>query len=189
MTPEHEFDGISAGVLEAACRVSLLILDVDGVLTDCGLYYDAEGKVCKRFHVQDGLGIWIARKAGIHVAVITGQAVASVDARMRDLGISDYFSGCSDKRDKYMELLQKYSLSQDQAAYVGDDWVDLPVMAQVGFPVAVADAQPEVRDIARYCTRTRGGNGAVREVIRLLLHSRGMLRQLAGQWKEGLPHE
>jgi len=186
MTAETEFDGLAAGVLEAARRVSLLVLDVDGVLTDCGLYYDAAGNVCKRFNVQDGLGMHIARQAGISVAVITGQAVAAVDARMRDLGVSDYYPGCSDKRDSFAELLRKYALSSDQAAYVGDDWVDLPIMAQVGFPVAVANAQPEVLAAACYCTRARGGEGAVREVVRLLLHSRGVLRQLADQWKDGV---
>ena len=181
------FARIDPAVLEAAKAISLLVLDVDGVLTDGGLYYDAQGNVLKRFDVQDGLGIGMARKAGITVAVITGQDSPAVEQRMRILGIEEYYAGRFNKLSSFADLMERHSLVREQVAYLGDDWVDLAVMSRAGLPLAVANAQPEVKAIARYVTQARGGRGAVREVVRLLLHSRGLLASLAAQWMDGPP--
>ncbi|MDR0338682.1 MAG: HAD hydrolase family protein [Desulfovibrio sp.] len=168
--------------IQAAVDIRLLVLDVDGVLTDGGLYYDLRNQVMKRFDVQDGLGIKIAQKAGIRVAVITGLDSDAVEARVRDLGIGDYFAGFLDKRACLEELKDRHSLQWEQMAYLGDDWVDLSVMDMVGLPLAVANAQPEVKKIAAYVTTARGGQGAVREIIRHLLMAQGKYEEVLAAW-------
>ena len=168
--------------IHAASDIRLLVLDVDGVLTDGGLYYDLQNQVMKRFDVQDGLGIKIAQKAGIHVAVITGLDSPAVAARVRDLGITDYYAGFLDKRNCLEELRDRHNLQWEQIAYLGDDWVDLSVMDMVGLPLAVANAQPEVKNIAGYVTTAKGGQGAVREVIRHLLMAQGKYEAVLAAW-------
>lgn len=165
-----------------ATDILMLVLDVDGVLTDGGLYYDLQNQVMKRFDVQDGLGIKIALSSGIHIAVITGLVSKAVESRMRDLGIQDYYAGYHDKRACLEELRQRYTLSWPQMAYLGDDWVDLSVMAQVGLPLAVANAQPEVKAAAQYVTNAKGGQGAVREIIRHLLMAQGKYEAVLASW-------
>jgi 3-deoxy-D-manno-octulosonate 8-phosphate phosphatase (KDO 8-P phosphatase) len=182
---EPVFPRLNPEVYTAAAKISLLVLDVDGVLTDGGLYFDADGRVTKRFHVQDGLGIGILRKRGVRVAVITGQDEPAVAARMRALRIEDYYPGCRDKTTRMAELMEKYGVGPEESAFVGDDWIDLPVFGMVALPIAVANAQPEVKAAARYVTEVGGGHGAVREVTRLLLHCRGELESLAALWTEG----
>ena len=168
--------------VHAASDIRLLVLDVDGVLTDGGLYYDLQNQVMKRFDVQDGLGIKIAQKAGIAVAVITGLVSPAVECRVRDLGICDYYAGFHDKRECLEEIRQRHSLQWENMAYLGDDWVDLSVMDMVGLPMAVANAQPEVKNIASYITTAKGGQGAVREVIRHLLMAQGKYEAVLAAW-------
>lgn len=164
-------------------RVKLVILDVDGVLTDGGLYYGPDGGVAKRFHAQDGLGITVARESGLlRFAVITGMDKPSVAQRLRDLHIDDYFPGFIDKRECCASIREHYQLEKEAIAFVGDDWVDIPVMAAVGAPLAVANAQPETKAAALYVTEARGGDGAVREVIRLILYCKGQLDQVFTAW-------
>ncbi len=179
-----EFARIPEAVLTAARKVELLIVDVDGVMTDGGLYYDAAGGVIKRFHVHDGLGVALARRCGLKIAVITGQDSPAVAARMRDLKIEDYFPGFIDKRESYATVRERHGLLPEQVAYLGDDWVDLPVICQVGLPLAVADAQPEVKAAALHVTAAKGGHGAVREAICLILHSRRVLDSALAGWME-----
>ncbi len=167
---------------KAATPIKLLVLDVDGVLTDGGLYYDLQNQVMKRFDVQDGLGIKIAMKNGITVAVITGLKSKAVEARMCDLKIEDYHAGFLDKRDCLRCIQEKYGLDWSEIAYLGDDWVDLSVMSMVGLPLAVANAQPEVKKSALYVTTAHGGRGAVREVIRLLLMAQGKYEAALAAW-------
>ena len=168
--------------LQSAADIRLLVLDVDGVLTDGGLYYDLQNQVIKRFDVQDGLGIKIAQQAGIIIAVITGLISSAVASRMRDLGITDYYAGYLDKRACLEEIREKYDLRWEQMAYLGDDWVDLSVMDMVGLPLAVANAQPEVKSIANYITTAKGGQGAVREVVRHLLIAQGKYNAVLSAW-------
>lgn len=168
--------------IQVAADIRLLVLDVDGVLTDGGLYYDLQNQVMKRFDVQDGLGIKIAQQAGIQVAVISGLDSPAVATRVRDLGIADYYGGYLDKRACLEELKEKHGLLWEQMAYLGDDWVDLSVMDMVGLPLAVANAQPEVKNIASYVTAAKGGQGAVREVIRHLLMAQGKYEAVLAAW-------
>ncbi len=161
--------------------VKLLILDVDGVLTDGGLYYDHLGNVTKRFHVQDGLGIKIAQSFGLTVAVITGLTHGAVEKRVRELGIEEYHAGHVDKVPLMDGICSRLGCARTQIAYLGDDWVDAGVMQVVGLPMAVANAQPEILRLAKWVSRLHGGQGAVREAIMFLLTCRG---QYAAAWEK-----
>lgn len=178
------FAALPTETRERVAKVRLLILDVDGVLTDGGLYYGPDGTVSKRFNVQDGIGISLARHGGIRVGVITGQDQPSVAARLAHLGIDDYFCGPIPKCTSYETLRERCGLLREEVAFLGDDWIDLPVMRVVGAPLAVANAQPEVRDAALYVTHARGGHGAVREAVRLILYCKGHLDRAFNTWME-----
>ncbi|GFM35440.1 KdsC family phosphatase [Desulfovibrio psychrotolerans] len=169
---------------EIARNIHVIVLDCDGVLTDGGLYYDVQGNVSKRFNVQDGLGIKVAQSQGIHVAVITGLESEAVKSRILSLGIDDYFAGYLDKMDCLEQIRVKYGIELSQMAYVGDDWVDLAPMRAVGLAVAVSNAQPEVCELAHFVTQRRGGDGAVREVIRFVLKAQGKLADAMARWNE-----
>lgn len=165
-------------LLALAKNIALMVFDLDGVFTDGGLYFDPGGGLHKRFDVQDGLGILMAREAGLKVAVITGQDSEAAAARMKMLKITDYYYGFVDKRDSIHNLRMKYDLEWSQISYLGDDWVDLAPMNMVGLPAAVHNAQPEVRAAARMLTRAPGGRGAVREFIKFILHAQNKLQPL-----------
>lgn len=164
-----------------AREISLLVLDVDGVLTDGGLYVDGRGEITKRFHAVDGLGIKAAQIAGLMVAVISGLDNPSVAARIKELGIAEYHPGHYRKVPILQEIWERTGTSPEQTAYLGDDWVDAGPMGLVGLPMAVADAQPEILDLALWVTTRPGGQGAVREAIRFLLAASGRL-QTAYDW-------
>lgn len=165
-----------------AAKVRILFLDVDGVLTDGGLYYDAEGRITKRFDVKDGLGIKTAQRAGLEIAVLTGLDHPGVGARVRELGITEYVAGRHKKTPLVEDVLARRGLAPEAAAYLGDDWVDAGPMGLVGLPMAVADAEPEIKALARYVTARPGGRGAVREVIALILGAQGLYDGLFARW-------
>lgn len=171
-------------VEDLAGAIRLLVLDVDGVLTDGGLYYTAEGLAMKRFHVLDGIGIRLAREVGIEVAVISGMDVPCVVKRLEMLGVTEYHGGSDNKRTVLDALRMRKGLEWRQIAYLGDDWVDLAPMAAVGLPAAVANAVPEVKQAARYITEKSGGEGAVREFVDFLLACRGVRERLLEEWKQ-----
>lgn len=154
-------------------RLKLLILDVDGVLTDGRLFFDDHGKEYKCFHARDGHGIKLLRQSGVEVAVISGRKSNSVALRMQNLGVELVYQGHENKRAAFAEILQTLNLQAVQVAHVGDDVLDLPVMTQVGFAVAVADANFAVKQRADWCTQTSGGLGAVREVCDLIMQVQG----------------
>lgn len=156
-----------------AKQIALLILDVDGVLTNAQLVFDSQGEVMKVFHTQDGLGITAAHKAGLKTAIITGRETEMVRRRGLELKIGDVYQGAMDKVQAFQELLAKYQLSPEQVAYVGDDLNDLAVLTQVGLACAVANAVPDVKERVHFITTREGGRGAVREVIELILKSQG----------------
>lgn len=158
-------------LLQRAARIRLLVLDVDGVLTDGRLYFNAEGETMKAFHVRDGAGIVQVRKAGIQVAIISGRASTAVNKRMAELGVLHVGQGIHDKQAALRELLQELQISADALACVGDDTPDLPMLQMAHLAVAVADAHPTVRAAAHYVTQTPGGLGAVREVCDLILQA------------------
>ncbi len=152
--------------------IKILILDVDGVLTDGRIIINDHGEETKAFNVKDGYGIRALLDAGIDVAVITGRKSGVVAHRAKDLGIRSVYQGVADKRSACMRLLEERHLTGGQACYIGDDLPDIPVLQYVGMPVAVADAVKEVREAALYITEKNGGNGAVREVCELILKAR-----------------
>ncbi|WP_461209486.1 KdsC family phosphatase [Desulfocurvus sp. DL9XJH121] len=175
---------MSAKPSEQAARVRLLVLDVDGVLTDGGLYYDHQGNVSKRFNVQDGLGIKLAQAAGLHVAVISGLDSPAVASRVRELGIEEYHAGHTAKIDVLKGICERLKLGLDEVAFLGDDWVDAGVMSLVGLPMAVANAQPEILVLADVITELAGGQGAVREAVRYILDARGDLDAQWAKWRK-----
>jgi 3-deoxy-D-manno-octulosonate 8-phosphate phosphatase (KDO 8-P phosphatase) len=167
-------------VLTRASRVRLLILDIDGVLTDGRLYFDAKGESLKVFHVRDGHGIKMAQQSGIEVAWVSGRRSDAAYHRARELGISRFYEGVRDKVAILEELLAALTLKPSEVAAMGDELVDLPLLHRVGLGVAVADAVPEVAAAAHWVTSLSGGRGAVREVCDLLLKAQD-------KWLEGEP--
>ena len=160
-------------VLERASRIRLLVLDVDGVLTDGRLYISAAGEELKVFHVRDGSGLVAAQRAGIAVAIISGRDSAAVTRRAAELGIRHVRQGVSDKGAELDRLLAELGVAAEHAACVGDDTPDLPMLRRAGLAVAVADAHPALREAAHWTTPSNGGLGAVRDVCDLLLSTRG----------------
>lgn len=162
-------------VTAIAKQIQLLILDVDGVLTDGQIYYSANGDEIKAFHIHDGWGIRALIRSGISIAVITGRKSALTKRRADELNIPYYFEGQQHKLDAYGQLKDKLQLTDQQIAYVGDDILDLPVMRKVGLPVAVQNAVKPVQAVATWHTTKSGGNGAVREVCELIMNAQGTL--------------
>ncbi|MGL5628957.1 MAG: 3-deoxy-manno-octulosonate-8-phosphatase KdsC [Plesiomonas shigelloides] len=172
---------VSAEVIARAEKIRLLILDVDGVMSDGLIYMGNNGEELKAFNVRDGYGIRCALTSGIEVAIITGRKAKLVEDRCKTLGITYLWQGQSDKRHAYCELLNTLSLRPEEVAYIGDDLIDWPVMAEVGLSVAVADAHPLLIPRAHYVTHINGGRGAVREVCDVLLLAQGKLDEAKGQ--------
>ena len=165
-------------VLDRAKHIKLLVLDVDGVLTDGRLFFDNDGVEYKSFHSRDGLGIRLLWQSGVEVAVISGRQSKSVAARMKMLGIEYVFQGYKDKRLALKELSRKTGVLPANMAYVGADLIDLPVMSQVGLAIAVSDANFAVKDYAHWCTGLPGGQGAVREVCDMLMQAQGTFENI-----------
>lgn len=157
---------------DAASRVRLLVLDVDGVMTDGRLYYGARGEALKVFHVRDGLGVKLLAAAGVTVAVISGRKSGMTARRCRELGIRHVLQGVQDKLARFQRLRTRMGLPADACACVGDDIPDVALMRAVGLAFAVSDAHPQARSAAHVITRLAGGQGAVREVCDYLLQAR-----------------
>ncbi|NNM62160.1 MAG: HAD hydrolase family protein [Steroidobacteraceae bacterium] len=153
-------------------KIELLVLDVDGVLTDGSLYFGARGEVLKVFHVQDGHGIKLLQASGVAVAVISGRRSPAVTRRMRELGLRHVVQGCADKAAALASIGAKLGVAPTSAACLVDDTPDLPLMASVGFAAAVADAHPIVRAAAHWVAAANGGRGAVRELCDAILRAR-----------------
>ncbi|CAD6872932.1 3-deoxy-manno-octulosonate-8-phosphatase KdsC [Methylomonas fluvii] len=160
-------------LLSVVKQLKLLILDVDGVLTDGRLFFDDNGKEYKCFHARDGHGIKLLRQTGVEVAVISGRKSNSVGLRMQSLGVELVYQGQENKRAAFAEILQRLALTPEQVGYIGDDILDLPVMRQVGFAVAVQDANFVLKNYAHWQTQAAGGLGAVREVCDLIMQVQG----------------
>jgi len=155
-------------------RIRLLALDVDGVLTDGGVYFDSAGNETKRFHIHDGLGIVVARLAGLKIAWITGRNSPIVERRATELGVDMLRQGVRDKTIALNYLAERWSFGLNEIAYMGDDLNDLPALRIAGVAIAPANAaSPEVRDAAAWITPRSGGAGAVRDAIEAILRARG----------------
>ena len=161
-------------------NIKLVIFDVDGVLTDGSLFFDNQGQEYKAFNSQDGHGIRLLLENGIEIALITGRTSNLVKARAENLRLNPdlIYQGYRDKIPAFKDLLEKTNFSPEQIAYVGDDVIDLPIMSQVGFSIAVGDAHWFVKDNADWITEQVGGKGAAREVCELLLDAQGKLEAL-----------
>ena len=159
-------------VLERARRVRLLVLDVDGVLTDGRLFLSATGEEVKVFHVRDGSGLVAVRRAGIEVAIVSGRDSPAVTRRAAELGIRHVHQGVADKGQELDRLLAELGVDAAETACVGDDTPDLPMLRRAGLAIGVSDAHPALLEAAHWITRSPGGRGAVREVCDLLLSAR-----------------
>jgi 3-deoxy-D-manno-octulosonate 8-phosphate phosphatase (KDO 8-P phosphatase) len=167
-----------------AKETKLLLLDVDGVLTDGSIILDGEDNELKSFHVRDGHGIKMLIKAGIQVAIITGRYSKVVERRARELGISEVYQRCHRKTVALDHILEKLGLHEEEVAYMGDDLVDVPILRRVGLSIAVNDATHEAKEHAMMITRSPGGKGAVREVCDFLLKAKGVWESLSGEYFE-----
>ena len=167
---------------ERAKKVKLIISDVDGVLTDGGIYIGEQGELFKAFHVRDGFGITLALRLGFQFAIITGRKSKQLEIRAKELGITEIFQGRIDKRPAYGDVKEKFALTDEEIAYVGDDLIDLPIMAQVGFPATVADAPSEVKNYSCVVSDLNGGHGAVREVIEFILKAQGLWQDVVNSY-------
>ena len=170
------------GRSDGARQVRLLILDVDGVLTDGGLHFDNRGEEYKTFNSLDGHGIRMLLESGIEVAVITGRQSEIVRHRMNELGVRFVYQGNRDKLEAFASLLQETGLESEQVAYVGDDLPDLPIMQRVGFSIAVQNAHAFVRQHCDWVTSCSGGRGAVREVTDHILRSQSLLEKRQNEY-------
>lgn len=158
---------------ERARRIRLVVLDVDGVLTDGSLYITDSGEEFKAFHTQDGHGMKMLKASGVELAIISGRTSRSVELRAQNLGVGLLYQGVDDKLVVFGELLARFGFDAESSAFVGDDVVDLPVMRRCGLAIAVPEAPPLVKSHAHYVTRQAGGRGAVREVCEILMHAQG----------------
>src|SRR5210317_2012603 len=159
--------------LPKAKGLKLFLLDVDGVLTDGTITYTHEGNEIKSFHTRDGLGIRLLMESGVEVGLITARESEAVNRRVQDLGLKYVFQKAKNKLEIFENLLGELNLQPSEVGYMGDDWLDLPLLVRVGFAATVADAVPEVLQIAHYVTKRKGGRGAVREVCDLILEAKG----------------
>lgn len=164
---------MDAALKERASHIRMLVLDVDGVLTDGKLYFDHAGNEMKAFNTRDGLGMKALQRCGIEVAVITGRKSDAVTHRMSRLGIEHVYQGREDKLNAFLHLLDTTGLDAHQVCFAGDDWIDLPVLMRVGLAVSVADAEERVKEHAHWITDRNGGQGAVREICNLILAAQG----------------
>ncbi|MDH5728563.1 MAG: 3-deoxy-manno-octulosonate-8-phosphatase KdsC [Gammaproteobacteria bacterium] len=163
-------------IIAKAASIKLVIFDVDGVLTDGRLYVTEDGTEIKAFHSRDGHGLKMLQASGVEIAIITGRTSKIVSHRMNELGIEHVYQGQRDKVPAFEELIDKLKIAPNHVAYVGDDVVDLPVMARVGLAIATQDAHEFVKKHAHWQTPNLGGRGAARDVCELLMEARGVLQ-------------
>ncbi|MBE8954818.1 MAG: HAD hydrolase family protein [Quinella sp. 2Q5] len=164
---------ISSDAIDRARRVKLIIFDVDGVLTDGGIYHGANGELFKAFHCRDGFGITLAHMCGLKTAIITGRTSAMTAYRAAELKIDAVLQGQMNKRAAYKSLKAQFNVTDEEICYVADDVIDLPVFVQVGFRAAVGDAVHEVIERAHFVADNFGGHGAVRDVAEFILKAKG----------------
>lgn len=181
LPPQNPVLHFEPELLLRAQGVRGLILDVDGVLTDGGLYLSAEGETFKRFDSLDGHGLKLARQAGLAVMVVSGRDSAALRARLAQLGIMQWRLGCEDKLPAAQALMAPAGLAWSEMAVIGDDWPDLPLLRRAQLACAPAQAHAEVRAIAHHVTHAAGGHGAVRELCDLILTAGGHYARLLAQ--------
>lgn len=164
-------------------KIKMLIMDVDGVMTDGRIILDDGGREIKNFDVRDGHGIKLIQRYGIDVVLLTGRESQVVLHRARDLGINEVYQKVFNKKEVFNEILRKNNLDSSACAYIGDDVIDIPVLKAAGFSAAVADALDIVKKTVDYVTKNRGGRGAVREVCEMLLEAQGKWTEIAVKYE------
>ena len=172
----------SDSCMEKAKAVKLLLLDVDGILTDGTITYTHEGTEIKSFHTQDGLGIRLLREGGVETGLITARSSKALTRRAQDLALQHVFQKVENKLAVFEDLIKKLQLQPADVAYMGDDWLDLALLTSVGFSATVADSVPEVKMRVDYVTKRKGGRGAVREVCELILEAKGLYTPLVQRY-------
>lgn len=168
--------------LPKAKEVKLLLLDVDGVLTDGSISYTDEGSEIKTFNVRDGFGMNLLRKAGVEIGLITARSSNALKRRVQDLKLTHVYQGKRKKVEVFEQIIDELGLAPQQVAYMGDDWLDLALLKRVGFSATVADGDAEVKDVVDYVSRRPGGRGAVREVCELIIDAKGCYGELLEQY-------
>ena len=168
--------------LPRAKEIQLLLLDVDGVLTDGSITYGNGGAELKGFNIKDGFGIRLLREAGVEVGIITARRSEAVERRAQDLKLAHVYQGVGNKIEAFAEILAAQKLIPQQVAYMGDDWLDLPLLSRVGLAATVADGVAEVKAVAHYVTRQAGGRGAVRELCELIIEAKGLRDELLARY-------
>ena len=156
-----------------ARRIDFILMDVDGVMTDASIAFTEANLETKTFDARDGVGLWLARRAGLRTGLISGRGSVAVSRRAAELGMHEVHQKVKDKLGVYEKIAARHRLDDRQVCYIGDDLVDLPILRRVGMPVAVADARPEVIKSAPFVTEACGGRGAIREVIDAILKAQG----------------
>lgn len=169
-------------IIEKLKKIKMLLLDVDGVMTDGRIVMDSEGREMKNFNVRDGHGLVMVQRHGIAVGILTGRKSDVVEHRARDLKITEVYQGALNKKEVFAQILEKNNLTPQSIAYMGDDIVDIPVLKIAGFSVAVADALDLVKKTVDYITVNKGGYGAVREVCEMLLKAQGFWPEVAARY-------
>jgi len=169
----------NAQLAERIKKIKLLILDVDGVLTDGRIVYDSKGRDSKFFDVHDGLGVYLLKRAGIKTVLITAKGSKTIKHRAKDMRVEEFYEDISPKTKVLERILKRHNITTQEICFIGDDLVDLCMMKAVGFPVAVVNACQQVKDAACYVTQKSGGRGAVREVAELILKTQG-------KWEEAV---
>ncbi|WP_024851297.1 KdsC family phosphatase [Hydrogenovibrio kuenenii] len=164
-------------ILHKASKIKLLILDIDGVLSDNKLYYGDNGIEYKSFHTRDGHGMVMLQKSGIEIGIITGRKSPLIDKRMKDLKVKHVYQGVPDKLPTFLKLIEQEQLALDEIAYMGDDILDLPILTRVGLAACPKNADTEVPPHVHYVSRFNGGEGCVREMCELILKSQSLWQQ------------
>ena len=172
-----------SSALKAAQKIKLVLLDVDGVLTDGRLYYGNDGEELKAFDIQDGLGIKLLQNAGIKVGIITGRSSVLVERRAKELGIDHLIQGREDKLTALNELLEKITFDLEEIAFVGDDLPDLAIIRRVGLGITPANGNHLIASQALWQTKKSGGNGAVRDVAELILSAQSKLESVLASYQ------
>lgn len=158
-------------LIQKAAKIKLLILDVDGVLTDNRLYYSNDGNELKTFYTRDGHGMVMLRKSGVQMAIITGRQSELVAKRAKDLKIDHLYQGVPDKLPSFQALMSEIGISNEEVAYIGDDILDLPILMRVGLSITPSDGEDEVKSRVDYVSPHKGGNGVVREICEMIMKS------------------
>lgn len=151
-------------------KIKMVVLDVDGVMTDCRIFLDSDGEWKRFFSIRDGAGIKRIMKQGYKLAVITGSKTKDIQVRMKNLGIHYFYEGAEDKEPPFLDLQKQSGIRPEEMAYMGDDYFDIPLLKKVGFATTVPEAVDEVKDVVHYISKRPGGNGAVRELCDLIYY-------------------